>query len=76
MPELPEVETVKKTLEKEILGAILLKPTIYYSPLIKTDLAEYQKEIVGTQIIALSRRGKFLMIHLNNNHQLLFHLRM
>ena len=50
MPELPEVETVKKTLEKEILGAILLKPTIYYSPLIKTDLAEYQKEIVGTNI--------------------------
>ena len=44
MPELPEVETVKKTLEKEILGAILLKPTIYYSPLIKTDLAEYQRK--------------------------------
>lgn len=76
MPELPEVETVKRTLEKEIIGKILLEPTIYYSPLIKTDLDEYRKGVIGTRINSLSRRGKFLMIHLSNDHQLLFHLRM
>lgn len=76
MPELPEVETVKRTLEKRLIGKVLLRPKIYYKPLIKTPLAEYETQLEGRKIIGLGRRGKFLLIYLDNDHHLLFHLRM
>ena len=76
MPELPEVETVKRELEKEILNKTFLKPKIFFKKLIQTDLDEYIKEIENKKIISLSRKGKFLLIHLNNDHKIVFHLRM
>ena len=76
MPELPEVETVKRTLEQKLIGKTFGGPLIYYAPLIKTDIQEFQTSLPNVTITSLSRRGKFLIIHLNNNHQIFFHLRM
>lgn len=76
MPELPEVETVKRELEKKIKNKIFLKPIIYYPNCVKTDLNSYINDIENKKIISLSRRGKFLIINLSDKEEILFHLRM
>ena len=50
MPELPEVETVRRGLEKLILGKRILSIEIRYPKMIKTDLEEFQREL-PSQII-------------------------
>lgn len=76
MPELPEVETVKRQLEKEIIGLTFSKPQAFTLSIIKTPLDEFEKELSGKKITSLSRKGKFLIIHLTENKKLIFHLRM
>lgn len=76
MPELPEVETVKRELERNILNKHCLKPVIINLKCIQTPIEEYVNGINNSMITSLSREGKFLIIHLNNNHKILFHLRM
>ena len=47
MPELPEVETVRRGLEKLILGKKISSIDIRYPKMIKTDLDEFRKEVPG-----------------------------
>ena len=47
MPELPEVETVRRGLEKLILGKKIASLDIRYPKMIKTDLDQFQKELPG-----------------------------
>ena len=76
MPELPEVETVKRELSKSLIGQKFLAPIIINLKCVQTDKNEYIKGISNSEVSSLSREGKFLIIHLNNNHKILFHLRM
>lgn len=76
MPELPEVETVKRELCKSILGKTFSSPVIYYKPLIKTDYSLFIEDIKGKEILSIARKGKFLIFHLSGEKKLLFHLRM
>ncbi len=76
MPELPEVETVKRELERTIVGKTLLSPLVYYRPLIHQDEIEYEEGVDHQRIDSVSRKGKFLLIHLENGKKILFHLRM
>ena len=59
MPELPEVETVRRGLEKLILGKKISNINIRYPKMIKTDLPEFQKEMPGQVIQSMGRRGKY-----------------
>ena len=76
MPELPEVETVKRELEKIMLNKTLLTPQIFFKGAIKSDYETYLKEINDKTVVSFSRKGKFLLINLNDNQRILFHLRM
>lgn len=76
MPELPEVETVKRELEHHLIGETFSVPQLYYSPLVKTDKDDFLSHLIGHQILSLSRKGKFLIFHLSDKKKLLFHLRM
>lgn len=76
MPELPEVETVKRELEKKLIGKTFLSPTIYHKPIVKSDYDAYLKGLDNKKVISLSRKGKFLLIHLDDENEILFHLRM
>lgn len=76
MPELPEVETVKRTLEKLIISHKLDEPIIYYANMIKTDIEEYKHSLKDKTILSLDRKGKFLIINLDDKKRILFHLRM
>ena len=75
MPELPEVETVRRGLEKLILGKKISNIDIRYPKMIKTDLPEFQKEMPGQVIQSMGRRGKYLLFYLSDK-VLISHLRM
>lgn len=72
MPELPEVETIKRSLEKTITGQSIKDIEIRDYKLFrgKKDL------VVGTKISEIERRAKMLIWKLSNGKFLLFHLKM
>ena len=75
MPELPEVETVKETLKRQILKKKIKNIQVLYEGIIATDLNEFKKNIIGQEFIDITRRGKFLIFELND-YYLVSHLRM
>ncbi|MCY7160835.1 DNA-formamidopyrimidine glycosylase, partial [Streptococcus mitis] len=75
MPELPEVETVRRGLEKLILGKKISSIEIRYPKMIKTDLDEFRKEVPGQIVESMGRRGKYLICYLTEK-VLISHLRM
>ncbi|MYL34153.1 DNA-formamidopyrimidine glycosylase [Pontibacillus yanchengensis] len=77
MPELPEVETIKKTLEHMVIGETIKNVIIYWPKMIKQpdDSKEFTNLVKGQKINRLERRGKFLLFYLDT-HVLISHLRM
>lgn len=76
MPELPEVETVKRTLKKKILNEVFKEVYVYYPNIIESpSVDEFKDKLKGQTIIDIDRRGKWLMFILND-YVLLVHLRM
>ncbi len=76
MPELPEVETVKETLKKQLLNQKILDVVVNYSPIVeKPSVEEFINKIKNQTIIDIKRRGKWLLFELND-YYLLSHLRM
>lgn len=75
MPELPEVETVKNTLKKQVVGKKIMSVDVLYNMIEKPELDTFKKQVIGQSIIDIKRRGKFLMFELND-YYLLSHLRM
>jgi len=77
MPELPEVETVAADLRTELVdrrfvGAHILWPRTLAAP----DAGELVERIQGRQVIDVGRRGKFILIRLDDGQTLVVHLRM
>lgn len=72
MPELPEVETVKRGLKPFILNKKIVQVEI------KSDKGFIGEgaQAEGTVVTGLRRRGKALLIDLDNGHTLMIHLRM
>lgn len=77
MPELPEVETVKRTLQHLIVGKTIEKVEIYWPKMIKkpVDSQQFAFLLKGETIQDIARRGKFLKFILNE-YVLVSHLRM
>ncbi len=76
MPELPEVEVVKKSLEKEIKYSIIKKIEIYDGNLRYKVKKNQFDELIGLKILRLERRSKFLLFYFDNNFVLISHLGM
>lgn len=76
MPELPEVETVRTILEKNIINKTIKDINIRYSNIIQnvTD-DEFMTSLIGQTFIKMNRRGKYLICELND-YYLIVHLRM
>jgi formamidopyrimidine-DNA glycosylase len=75
MPELPEVETVRVTLEKEISNEEFAQVDAHYPKIITNDTHEFKKKIVGQKINRIDRMGKYLIFILDQD-ALIIHLRM
>lgn len=77
MPELPEVETVRRTLEALIVGRTIDRVTVNMPKMIKhpSDVVQFKQLLQATTIRAVERRGKFLKI-ICDDYALVSHLRM
>ena len=76
MPELPEVETVKNGLKEKVRGRKILSCNVLWPGIIAYPNKDtFMKEIANQTILDLSRRGKFIIFHLDN-YALISHLRM
>lgn len=77
MPELPEVETVKRTLEKLVLGKTIEDVKVYWPKIIKnpTDVEQFVLLLKGQTVQRMGRRGKFLIFYFEDI-ALISHLRM
>ena len=76
MPELPEVEVVKRSLEKKILNLIIKKIKINDGNLrYKVDRLEISR-LIGKKIKRIERRSKFLIFKIGDDVSMLTHLGM
>ncbi len=77
MPELPEVETVRQTLRKHILGRNIVDIDIRLRRLIRRPevIEEFRLMLIGQTIQEIERRGKYLLLQIPP-YTLVSHLRM
>ena len=77
MPELPEVETVRRSLEPLLVGRRLERVEIFDPRLVgPRDPNEVADELAGQRVVAVERRGKYLVVRFESGRVLLAHLRM
>lgn len=75
MPELPEVETIRRMLAPKIIGRTILACDIYLPRMIKSPTEDFSRGVTGAVITGLNRRGKFLLLELSTG-VVIIHLRM
>lgn len=76
MPELPEVETVKRGLEPALLGRIFERIDLRRKDL-RFPFPDGMAEIMrGAEVQALERRAKYILVHCSNGKSLILHLGM
>src|SRR5689334_560556 len=74
MPELPEVETISRGLQTVLPGLKITKIDVISPP---QFAQKYQvTDAKGAKIASVSRRAKVLLIHLDNDQSMMFHLKM
>lgn len=75
MPELPEVETIRRGLLLRVPGRLIRKVVTSDARIFQCDRAEIEEKLPGQSVLSLSRRGKFLIFKLQRE-LLIFHLGM
>lgn len=77
MPELPEVETVRRGLENAVVGRRINEVQVLGRRTVRRQSpTELRDRLVGRTIVAAGRRGKFLLLSLDDDEVLVVHLRM
>ena len=76
MPELPEVETIVRVLEKSLMNDTIKAITLYYKPLLETQSEFAVDALCGSQFVGFTRRGKYLCFEMSNGLYWVVHLRM
>lgn len=85
MPELPEVETTTRGLQKEVVGKIIkdVWTDLNTKDKRKADTVAnpeyfkfFKKEVQGRKIIKVERRAKNILVHLSGGKTILIHLKM
>src|SRR4051795_1531775 len=77
MPELPEVETVRRQLEPELVGKRITSASVLDERLTRPEQPQaLERAVAGREVTAVARRGKYLLIGLEGGRTLAMHLRM
>ncbi|MDE2373219.1 MAG: DNA-formamidopyrimidine glycosylase, partial [Hyphomicrobiales bacterium] len=74
MPELPEVETVRRGLEPAMQGARFAKVEARRADLRWPLPADFVRRLTGKTVTGLGRRAKYLLADLSSGEVLLMHL--
>lgn len=75
MPELPEVETVRRGLQKLVIGKVVKSVTVNVPKMIVSDPHTFAGDLMGQEILSIGRRGKYLIFHFSD-FSMISHLRM
>jgi len=77
MPELPEVETIRRTLQELVINKKIADVSVFWPKIIKhpAEVSQFKDALVGQTIMDIGRRGKFLILY-TTDFALVSHLRM
>ena len=77
MPELPEVETVRRGLQQNVVGRLVVKVEVGRERTVRRTSREALIDgLTGVKITSATRRGKYLICDLDSGQKLMVHLRM
>lgn len=76
MPELPEVETIKRDLSRLVIGKEILDIKTDSPKQVQPSFAVVKKAVVGATIKSIKRRAKLLCLFLSNGKILVIHLKL
>jgi len=76
VPELPEVETTVRGLEKVLVGQRIARVELRRGDLRRPFPPDLGQRLIGARVTSLGRRGKFGLIHTDRGNTLVFHLGM
>lgn len=77
MPELPEVETVRRTLTPVVKNQVIAECEVFYPRLLPRNTVEvFCAQIINRKITDIKRRGKYLLFELDSPLRMIVHLRM
>lgn len=75
MPELPEVETIRRDLEAAVLGRTIRVVSLFAPETVKTPSpGDFVAHLPGKQILAVARRAKYLILRLSGGDSWILHL--
>ena len=76
MPEMPEVETIRRGLDATVRGARIESVVVLWPPFVAATRVVLDTAVVGHRIGKIHRRGKALILDLGGDWHLLLHLKM
>ncbi len=76
MPELPEVETIRRGLSSFVIGKVITSIDYNWPKSFPNRKDQVDKFLIGSKIAAVKRRAKVLIINLSSGYSLLIHLKM
>ena len=79
MPELPEVEVVRRGIDTWVTGRTIETTEVLHSRAVRNHIAgpkDFAKRLKGRTITSVNRRGKFMWLSLDDDHALVTHLGM
>jgi formamidopyrimidine-DNA glycosylase len=78
MPELPEVETIRRDVEKGFVGHRIKKVDVTGARTVRRHRTrkEFVDRVEGRKLAGVQRRGKYLLLHLDGGDILVVHLGM
>lgn len=76
MPELPEVETIRRELHTALKGRKIKRVDISLPKIVKVPAVTFRRHVVGGSVTAVHRRAKLLLVHLSTGWTIIIHLKM
>lgn len=76
MPELPEVETIVRSLSSKLRGLEVLSATVFSSHLLRNTSPSFLRRLKGRKVVDMRRRGKLILLDFKDDLSLVFHLKM
>ena len=76
MPELPEVETVRRGLTRMVVGKTITGIDVYYPKMVLNGADAFVTLLTGRTVTRVDRRGKYLLFRFDGGLTMVSHLRM
>jgi formamidopyrimidine-DNA glycosylase len=76
MPELPEVETIRRALARRVSGLCIAKTTVHETRLRRRVSAASLRAVDGQRIVTVQRRAKYLLLWTDADQAIVIHLGM